>query len=188
MTVTSISAVTVSFRSVTWSEPKATAPASEPPTNPAAPAADTVELSQQAAAEARTTDAAVRAETLLKSLDTDGDGVVSKEEFTKGAMALLKQASVRFHHHRVGKGEGLDKRDDRWTARLEDIFAGVDANHDGSIDLGELTAALPQTAPRQLPREADRTAEAGAAPMTTVTFVAVAVRKYTAAGPTLPQA
>jgi len=188
MTVTSISTVTVSFRSVTPSESKAPPPSTQPAAPPAPPASDTVELSQQAAAEARSTDAAARAETLLKSLDTDGDHVISKEEFTKGAMVLLKQASVRFHHHHVGQGGGIEKRDDRWTARLEDVFARVDADHDGSIDQAELAAALPQNAPRQLAPETDRAPETTVAPATNVTFVAVAVRKYTAAGTALPQA
>ena len=188
MTVTSITAVTVSFRSVTRSESKAAAPSADPVAAAAAPPADTVELSQQAAVEARTTDAAARAETLLKSLDTDGDHVISKEEFTRGAMALLKQASVRFHHHRVGNGNGVDTRDERWSARLEDVFAKVDGNHDGSIDQAELAAALPQNAPRPVAQDRDRGCEAVAAPATNVTFVAAAVRKYTAAGTTLPQA
>ena len=44
-----------------------------------------------------------RAETVLKTFDTDGDGVVTKTEFTTGAMEVLKRASVQFHHQRVGQ-------------------------------------------------------------------------------------
>ena len=137
MTVTRITAVAVSFRTVTEDTPHAPAPKT-----PAA-AVDSVELSQQAAAEARTTEPAARAETLLKSFDTDGDGVVTKTEFTTGAVEVLKRASVRVHPQRIGRGEGVDKRDQKWAGRLEDVFAKVDANHDGAIDRAELTAAMP---------------------------------------------
>jgi hypothetical protein len=141
MTVTSITNVAVSFRTVTEDPPHASAPAHKDA--PAPPATDSVELSQQAAAEARSTDPSARAETLLKAFDTDGDGVVTKTEFTTGAMEVLKRASVRFHHQHVGRGGGVDKRDQRWTDHLEEVFAKVDANHDGAIDRAELTSALP---------------------------------------------
>jgi hypothetical protein len=141
MTVTRITNVAVSFRTVTEDTPQASAPAPKAATPPAA--TDSVELSQQAAAEARITDPSARAETLLKAFDTDGDGVVTKTEFTTGAMEVLKRASVRFHHQHVGRGSGVDRRDQKWTGRLEDVFAEVDANRDGAIDRTELTAALP---------------------------------------------
>jgi hypothetical protein len=101
MTVTGVSGVAVSFRTVT-PEPSAHAPARK---SPAPSATDSVELSQQAAAEARTTDPAARAETRLKSFDKDGDGVVTKTEFTTGAFELLQPASVRFFHQ-PAKPEG----------------------------------------------------------------------------------
>ena len=98
MTVTSITAVAVSFRTVTLDHAHAKAPARKPE---GPPAKDSVELSQQAVAEARSTDPSARAETVLKTFDTDGDGVVTKTEFTTGAMEVLKRASVQFHHERV---------------------------------------------------------------------------------------
>ena len=109
MTVTSITAVAVSFRTVSPDASHAKAPALKP----AAPAKDSVELSQQAAAEARTADPSARAETLLKTFDTDGDGVVTKTEFTTGAIELLKRASLHFVHERVARAEPVDKRDQR---------------------------------------------------------------------------
>jgi len=49
----------------------------------------------------------------LKTFDTDGDGVVTKTEFTAGAIELLKRASLHFLHERVGGAEGADKRDQK---------------------------------------------------------------------------
>jgi EF-hand domain pair/EF hand len=144
MIVTSLSALALSVRStLTWgrSTPGTSAPA--PAREKSAPArpTDTVELSKD------------RAETLIKALDADGDGIVTKEEFTDGAIELLKRASVRFHHEKVGKGHGIEKRDDRWTTRLEDVFAHVDANRDGAIDVNELTSALPKPVQRPAQRQ-----------------------------------
>ena len=82
MTVTSIPAVAVSFRVMTRDASHAKAPARKPA---GPPAKDSVELSQQAVAAARSTDPSARAETVLKTFDTDGDGVVTKTEFTAGA-------------------------------------------------------------------------------------------------------
>jgi hypothetical protein len=102
MTVTSITTVAVSFRTDTGETQHTNTTAAKAP---AISANDSVELSQQAAAEARSTDPSARAETLLKAFDTDGDGVVTKTEFMTGAMEVLKRASVSFHHQRVGRGE-----------------------------------------------------------------------------------
>src|SRR6185436_1387908 len=88
MIVSSLSALAVSVRStLSWGTSNAgtIAPAAARKRS-ATPGTDTVELSKE------------RAETLVKALDTDGDGVVTKEEFTAGALELLKRASVRFHH------------------------------------------------------------------------------------------
>jgi hypothetical protein len=153
MIVTSLSALAASVRStLTWggSNPDTNTPARARKKS-ATPGTDTVELSKDLA------------ETLIKALDTDGDGVVTREEFTVGELELLKRASVRFHHlPPAAKAKGIEKRDDRWTGRLEDAFVHVDRNHDGAIDVSELTSALPKAA------------------TTSVTPVAVAIRKYTA--------
>jgi hypothetical protein len=155
MIVTSLSALAASVRStLNWGQPT-------PDTNTraaarkksATPGTDTVELSKN------------RAETLMKALDTDRDGVVTKEEFIDGALELLKRASVRFHHlPQTAKGQGIEKRADRWTGRLEDVFAHVDRNQDGAIDVTEVTSALPKAA----------------ASTASVTMVAAVIRKYTA--------
>src|ERR1043166_5182401 len=108
MTVTSVTAVAVALHVEASNSSRTT---QTTPPSPVTSPADSVEISQQAVAEARTLTPAPRAEVLLERLDTDGDGVVSKSEFTDGAMALLKRASVQFHHHHVDKGQGVEKRD-----------------------------------------------------------------------------
>jgi len=88
MTVTSVTAVAVSFCTVTLA-PHANAQAANRSTTSAS---DSVELSQQAAAEARTTDPTMaRDEMQLKLLDTDRDGVVSRTEFTAGASVAIRR-------------------------------------------------------------------------------------------------
>jgi hypothetical protein len=153
MIVTSLSALAVSVRTtLKWGTSNAGTTASAAARKKSAtPGTDTVELSKD------------RAETLIKALDTDGDGIVTKEEFTESALELLKRASVRFHHlPPSAKGQGIQKRDDRWTSRLEDVFAHVDRNHDGAIDVTELTSALPKPV----------------ATTTSVTVAAVAIKRY----------
>ena len=135
MIVTSLSALAAAVRTtLTWGQSNT---GHQPPARArkksALPGTDTVELSKD------------RAETLVKALDTDGDGVVTREEFTEGAIELLKRASVRFHHlPPPAKKPGIEKRDERWTGRLEDAFAHVDRNHDGALDVSEMTSALPK--------------------------------------------
>ena len=86
MTVTNVSGVAVSFRTLTVLTPQADGPTA---VRPSTSAPDSVELSQQAAAAARITDPSARAEVLLKALDTDGDGVVTRTEFTSGTHERL---------------------------------------------------------------------------------------------------
>jgi len=175
MIVTSLSALAVSVRTtLKWGTSNAGTTASAAARKKSAtPGTDTVELSKD------------RAETLIKALDTDGDGIVTKEEFTESALELLKRASVRFHHlPPSAKGQGIQKRDDRWTSRLEDVFAHVDRNHDGAIDVTELTSALPKAAQRPAQRQSFSATEtatgspAAVATTTSVTVVAVAIRRY----------
>ena len=174
MIVTSLSALAVSVRTtLNWGTSNAGTPARSARKKSATPGTDTVELSKE------------RAETLMKALDTDRDGVVTKEEFTDGAVELLKRASVRFHHlPPPAKSHGIEQRDDRWTSRLEDVFAHVDRNHDGAIDVTEMTSALPKAAQRPAQRQSVSATEtatgspAAVATTTSVAVVAVAIRRY----------
>lgn len=63
-------------------------------------------------------DPAKRAEAMIKQLDKDGNGTISKEEFAAGPMAAKAKE----------KGGDVDK-----------IFAGRDKNSDGQLDKAELS-------------------------------------------------
>jgi hypothetical protein len=54
---------------------------------------------------------------VFKALDTDGNGLLSRQEFQAGYAALRRAITVE--------------------ARLHEQFRAVDADHDGSIDAGE---------------------------------------------------
>jgi hypothetical protein len=171
MTVTSVTAVAVSFRATSVS-------ALSEPAEPAPPKGAAV--------------AARRADTLVSRLDTDEDGKVSKDEFTAGAIDLLKRASVREHHRHVGRGDGIDKRDARWRARLERAFDRIDANGDGSLDTGEIAARLtPKGKHGKGAAQESEPASPGAVATTTttsVTIVAIAIRRYTVDAGAFPSA
>jgi hypothetical protein len=177
MTVTSVTAVAVSFRATSVSGSSGASSGPEPSAAP----------SPRAAAASR------RADTLVSRLDTDDDGAISKDEFTSGAIDLLKRASVRAHHRHVGQGDGIDKRDARWQARLERAFDRIDANGDGSVDHGELAARMmPKERPGHRKGQEGASSDAAPAPttsVTSVTLVAIAIRRYTvdaAAAPAAP--
>lgn len=70
-------------------------------------------------------DPAKRAEAMIKQLDKDGNGTLSKEEFAAGPMAAKAKE----------KGADIDK-----------MFAGRDTNKDGQLDQAELAA--PPKAPK----------------------------------------
>jgi len=64
-------------------------------------------------------DPAARAEAMIKSLDKDANGTLSKEEFAAGPLATKAKAD--------GKDAGK-------------MFAGRDTNKDGQLDKAELSA------------------------------------------------
>jgi hypothetical protein len=192
MTVTSFTAVAISFRATRFG----TSAAADVPVSggaPApAPAGEPAPAPAGGAEPARST-VSSRAVALFRRLDADQDGSISKDEFTSGAMDLLKRASVREHHRHVGRGDGHDRREARWQARLERAFDRIDANGDGSLDQNEVAAPLAR-ADRGRRTGHDREPD-GAGPTTTsvtsvsVTIVSIAIRRYTAeaaAGPGAP--
>lgn len=85
------------------------------------------------------------AEALFGALDADQDGAITAQEFTEGAVALLRRAGDR-QRVRGHDGEGHGHHESRGVGRLErqleKAFGRVDANDDGAIDQDELTAAL----------------------------------------------
>ena len=145
-----------------------------------------------------------RAEALFGALDADQDGAITEQEFTEGAVALLRRAGdqrrVR-EHDGEGQGHGDGEHASRGLRRLErkleKAFGRVDANDDGAIDKDELTSALagacgrrcgnveptPPTEPTvptvpTVPQGA--AAPAGTTVTFSFTFVSVAVQRYTA--------
>jgi hypothetical protein len=105
MFVTSLTALAMSVRStLRQGRSKAVAPTPASKKSPPTSVTDTVELSE-------------RAVTLAQALDADGEGLESKDESTDRDIALLKRASLRFHHQKVGKDHGTEKGDDRWSSR-----------------------------------------------------------------------
>lgn len=131
-----------------------------------------------------------RADALFAALDGDQDGALTADEFTSGALNLLRNAGAR---RRIDDDGDSDRRESRGLRRLErkldKAFERVDANDDGAIDKNELTAALARTRGRQRPGPdgpptETAAAEAPAAATTTVsfsvTFVSIAVQRYSA--------
>jgi hypothetical protein len=101
-------------------------------------------LSTPAASEASATEPArtpSRATTLFEALDTDRDGSVTESEFTRGALALLRNAGA---NRRLRHGDGEDepergvRRARGLERRLEQLFTRVDANQDGRVEVNEL--------------------------------------------------
>lgn len=141
-----------------------------------------------------------RADALFSALDADDDGTVTADEFTVGALNLLRNAGARRPIDDDGDSRRDARRLDRLERKLGKAFERVDANDDGAIDKNELTAALARTrSPHRHgvrhdgPAPADATAQAGqTAGATTVsfsvTFVSVAVQRYAEVQGTAPVA
>lgn len=75
----------------------------------------------------------------------------SKPAPATDTVELSKHSAVRFHRLSPTNARGIEKRDERRTNRLEDVFAHVDRNRDGTIDATELTSALPAPDPSRYP-------------------------------------
>jgi hypothetical protein len=121
-----------------------------------------------------------KADALLAALDADKNGSISEQEFTEGAMALLRRAGSRHHHRRV-HGDGHDHgrhHARRLEHRLERLFDRLDANGDGAVDGGELSAALTPSAPAPAATSVPKVPET--ITTTSVTIVAVAIQRYAA--------
>ncbi|MEZ5416145.1 MAG: EF-hand domain-containing protein [Vicinamibacterales bacterium] len=134
-----------------------------------------------------------RAEALFNALDADGDGAVTGQEFTDGALQLLRNAGARRRIHEgddEGRHEGHGTR--RLERRLEKLFDRVDANDDGAIDKNELTEALSRAGARRSaaarPEAADGAAGAngGTFVAVSVTYVSIAVQRYAAVQDAVP--
>ncbi|MFN7977359.1 MAG: EF-hand domain-containing protein [Vicinamibacterales bacterium] len=163
----------------------ATTPVSETPT-PATPPADAPPD---------------RASALFAALDADQDGSITEDEFKTGAKQILSQG--RRPHRADGDGdhehgdhgvhEGRGSR--RLDRKLDRLFDRIDANGDGSLDKTELTDALAAADKRREPPPPPQSTEPGAGQPVdpaagqgasngtvvtfTMTFVSIAVKRYT---------
>ena len=170
---------------------------SGPEATSAKPATSTVEPDRATLSSATGTAAARvkrRADALFGALDGDEDGAITEQEFTEGAIALLRRAGGR-RRVRGDDGEGAEGESRgvrRLERKLEKAFGRVDANDDGAIDKEELTTALAQVAkrrggqtapppPAEPPpaQEPAPPAQTGTAVSFSFTFVSIAVQRYT---------
>jgi hypothetical protein len=134
-----------------------------------------------------------KADALLEALDADGDGSISKAEFTNGALELLGRGSRgdRSRNHE-GESESVDghhhhHRSRRLERRLSRLFDRVDGNGDGAIEASEMKDAFTRIEERKAkhgkcggcePQSVESPAASVA--YASVTVVAVAVRQYAA--------
>jgi hypothetical protein len=129
---------------------------------------------------------------LVAALDADKDGVLSEREFTDGARALLD----RDKPGRVRQDDEDERRrgGKRLERRLEKAFDRIDGNDDGRLDAGELTAALEGRRRRGDDNRNASTPPIPSAPPSapsggvsiayvSVTYVSVAVQRYTSLQP-----
>ena len=139
-----------------------------------------------------------RAGALFAALDADQDGSVTEDEFKAGAKQILSQGrrprraereddDHGHGDHHVHEGRG-SRRLDR---KLDKLFDRIDANGDGSLDKTELTEALAAADKRREPPPPPQGPDPAADPATgqgastgtvmtfTMTFVSIAVKRYT---------
>lgn len=117
------------------------------------------------AAPAFAQDAPQRGGGMLSRLDTNGDGVVTREEYNAGIAARFatldanKDGKVSdAEREAAGRGGGMGMRGmtgdvtlDQMQAQAGQRFDRIDANHDGKIDKAEMDAIMARMRDRQGP-------------------------------------
>ena len=191
MTVNGISQ-TFSFTAVRLSVSDRSGPAAAIPAKAATSAIEPDRVTLSSAKTEPVSRVTRRADALFGALDADQDGAITEQEFTEGALALLRRAGDR---RRVRGDDAGDQRESRGVRRLErkleKVFGRVDANDDGAIDKEELTTALARVATRRgaqaepaPPLEPPPApAQTGTTVTFSFTFVSVAVQRYTSLQP-----
>ncbi len=195
MTVNGISQ-TFSFTAVRLSVSDRSGPAAAIPAKSATSTIEPGRVTLSSAKAEPVSRAKRRADALFGALDADQDGAITEQEFTEGAIALLRHAGDR---RRVrGDDEGAERGSRgvrRLERKLEKAFGRVDANDDGAIDKQELTTALAQVAKRRgdrspvppaeppPPQDPAQPTQSGTTITFTFTYVSVAVQRYTSLQP-----
>jgi hypothetical protein len=80
------------------------------------------------------------ADRMLKDLDTDGDGKISKSELLKASQAAASSSS-----------SGSSSSSSTDSASLDALFTALDSDGDGSVSKAELSAFVEKTAPKEPP-------------------------------------
>jgi hypothetical protein len=93
------------------------------------------------------------AEKMLKDLDSDGDGAISKSELAKASQTSASSSS-----------SSTSKADSADTASLDELFKAMDADGDGSVSKSELSAFLEKAGPPQGPPPAGGPPPSGGPP------------------------
>jgi len=93
------------------------------------------------------------AEKMLKDLDSDGDGAISKSELAKASQAAANSSA-----------SSTSKADSADSASLDKLFKAMDTDGDGSVSKSELSAFMEKAGPPQGPPPAGGSSPSGGPP------------------------
>ena len=79
---------------------------------------------------------------MVKALDTNGNGVVNRDEFVRTALQELWQASYRRAPDGSNNSEWLKTLVPKWAEQLRNAFARADLDHNGTVNAQEMKAGL----------------------------------------------
>lgn len=157
----SVTAVAVSFtQSSTGGVEQALAPAGTPASQP------------------------TKADRLVRALDRDQDGAITKDEFTQGAIALLRRAAARQYARAERNDDGPSRADEKrhhgMANRLARVFDRLDANQDGALDVAEMADGLGRRSGGTVEPRAPQAGASSSFTAVAVSVSTIAVQQYTA--------